>query len=137
MKVPLGPVSECAECLDIGIVAVDPQDSNTVCAAGAIGVVKSTDGGASWQAMNSGLPLAPSDWSGVVALVIDPQNSNNLYVAAGGKVFRSTEAAANWTDVSAGLTGTNVTSLAMDPTDPETIYAGTTGGGIFAVTFLP
>jgi photosystem II stability/assembly factor-like uncharacterized protein len=137
MKVPLGPVSECAECLDIGIVAVDPQDSNTVYAAGAIGVAKSTDGGASWQAMNSGLPLAPSDWSGVVALVIDPQNSNNLYVAAGGKVFRSTKGAANWTDVSAGLTGPNVTSLAMDPKDPAAIYAGTAGGGIFAIAFAP
>jgi hypothetical protein len=55
-----------------------------------------------------------------------------------GQVFRSTDGAASWTPVdSSGLTEPFVGTLAIDPKDRSTVYAGTDGGGIFAITFVP
>jgi hypothetical protein len=127
----------CDECLAVGLLAVDPQNSSTVYACGSVGVLKSVDGGATWNAMNSGLPWVPAQWDTITALVIDPQNSNNVYVAITGRVFRSTDGAAHWSEVNTGLTVTSVNTLALDPKDPRTVYAGTLGGGIFAITFVP
>ncbi len=49
--------------------------------------------------------------------------------AAGAGIFRSTDGGKTWTDLGTGLgTSTVVLALAIDPTDPATIYAGTTIG---------
>ena len=97
--------------------------------------------------MNSGLPWAPSQCDAISSFVIDPDNSNNVYVAIAGRVFRSTDGAASWSEVNAGWTattfsygynfGTHGSQLTFDPTDPSTLYVGTSGGGIHAITFVP
>jgi len=45
-------------------------------------------------------------------------------------VFRSKDGAASWSAVNSGLTALSVNSLAIDPHDPSTVYAGTQGGGV-------
>ncbi len=56
------------------------------------GVFKSTDAGASWQTMNTGLPDTR-----IVSVTIHPTQPSRLYaVAASGQVFRSANGAANW-----------------------------------------
>ena len=51
-------------------------------------------------------------------------------------VFRSADAGMTWTPRNNGLTKTSVSTLAIDPVSPSTMYAGTNGGGIFKVTFV-
>ena len=72
-------------------------------------------------------------WTGVSAIVIDTHNSNTLYAA----VFRSTDGAASWNAVSAGWMAISVSILKIDSRNPSTVYAGTYGGGIFALTYVP
>ena len=56
-------------------------------------------------------------------------------------MYKSTDGAANWTNdnygfagaTSTGFGGTSVTALAIHPTEPSTIYAGS-GGGVFKST---
>jgi photosystem II stability/assembly factor-like uncharacterized protein len=56
------------------------------------GVFKSTDAGASWQTMNTGLPDTR-----IVSVTIHPTQPSRLYAAAAnGQVFRSIDGAANW-----------------------------------------
>jgi hypothetical protein len=80
------------------------------------GLFRSTDGAASWHAVNSGLP----DSLYIDAVAVDPQNSNTLYVAGSTGVFRSTDGAASWTRAG---TLSNVWSLAIDPLDSGSVYA--------------
>ena len=139
LSVPLDSIRNC-DCLAVSILTIDPRDSSTVYACGWIGVLKSVDRGATWNAMNSGLPWGPSQGDPISSFVIDPDNSNNLYVAIAGRVFRSTDGAASWNQVNAGwttTTGGHGSGLAFDPTDPSTLYVGTSGGGIHAITFVP
>jgi photosystem II stability/assembly factor-like uncharacterized protein len=108
-------------------LAVDPTTPTTLYAGTyGGGVFKSTDGGATWSAVNTGL-TNKSVW----ALAIDPTAPNTLYAGTYGGVFKSTNGGASWSAVNSGLTNTAVFALAIDPTDSNTLYAGTYGGGVF------
>ena len=82
---------------------------------------KSTNGGAAWSAVNTGLTDTY-----VFALAIDPATPSTLYAGTdGGGVFKSTNGGAAWSAVNTGLTNTDVHALAIDPATPSTLYAGT------------
>ncbi len=70
----------------------DLSNPRTLYASSGDGVFKSTDAGASWQTMNTGLPDTR-----IVSVTIHPMKPSRLYaVASSGQVFRSANGAANW-----------------------------------------
>lgn len=71
------------------------------------------------------------------ALVIDPQNTSTIYAGTGFGVFKSTDGGASWGAVNSGLTTLSTKTLAIDPRNPSTVYVGSSGGGVFAITFIP
>ncbi|MHB1389821.1 MAG: WD40/YVTN/BNR-like repeat-containing protein [Thermoleophilia bacterium] len=104
-------------------------------------VFKSTDAGASWSAVNSGLPVAD-----VEALAVSPNFATDHTLFAGthgyrdaSGVYESTDAGLSWRAVNTGLTVTGVAALAISPNfaSDHTIFAGTYGGGAFSYTFPP
>jgi photosystem II stability/assembly factor-like uncharacterized protein len=119
------PISETTE---ITALVVDPQNGNNLY-AGTIewadqngtrsGVFKSTDGGSSWRQLPIGVP-PPGDTS---VLAIDPLDSQTVY-AAGHGVFKSSDGGATW---ESPVEDFYVRSLALDPSKPKTMYAGTDG----------
>jgi len=120
----------------IDALAIDPKTPTTIYAGSPIssgqggGLFKSTDGGATWAAINSGLPGAPVP--SVTALVIDPLTPTTLYTVV-GDVFKSTDGGASWTSAGIGQSGTHIPSLAIDPATPTTLYAAVApnaGGGL-------
>jgi photosystem II stability/assembly factor-like uncharacterized protein len=120
-------------------LAIDPNTPGTLYAGTAAclgfgcpgsGVFKSTDGGASWRAVNTGLPADAS----VNALVVDPLTPGTLYAGASGVygVFKSTDGGDSWRTVPVFLP--NVYVLAIDPITPDTLYAVTGLDGIGGVS---
>lgn len=108
-------------------LAIDPANPQTIYAGGR-SVFKSTDGGATWTTLNSGLTS-----TSVYALTIDPTNSQIIYAGTtDAGVFRSTNGGASWTNFSTGLTSQFVWALLVDPAN-QMVFAGTSGGGVFAV----
>jgi photosystem II stability/assembly factor-like uncharacterized protein len=72
--------------LTVSTFAVDPQNPRTVYAGvGGRGVFKTTDGGTSWSAVNSGLTTLS-----VNSLAIDRQNPSTIYAGTAGGVFAIT-----------------------------------------------
>ena len=49
-------------------------------------------------------------------------------------MFKSTDSGSTWAAANTGLTNLDVYALAIDPTTPATLYAGTKGGGVFRST---
>ncbi len=67
---------------------------------GGGGVFKSTNGGAAWSAVNTGLTNTD-----VYALAIDPATPSTLYAGTvSDGVFKSTNGGAVWSAVNTGLT---------------------------------
>jgi photosystem II stability/assembly factor-like uncharacterized protein len=120
----------------IDVVAIDPSNPATLYAGTNFdGVYKSTDGSQNWVAANSG--MAPAL---VEDLVVDPADSAALYAGIGGcsfnclfpaGVLKSTDGATSWTAVNTGLTDLQVVSLAVDPSNSNVLYAGTSLDGVF------
>ncbi len=126
--------------LSVDALVIDPATPTTLYVGSFSpgGVFKSNDSGASWTAINSGLPGAAGPQ--VTALVINPLTPTTLYAVANlsdgtisASVFKSTDAGGTWNPVSNGLpAATVVEALAIDPVTPTTLYASVvpdTGGG--------
>jgi photosystem II stability/assembly factor-like uncharacterized protein len=112
-------------------LAIDPTRPNVVYAgAEDAGVFKTIDGGDTWT------PLGP-DVGGqnltIHALGIDPQRPDTVYAAGltvngGLSVYKTTNGGTTW----AGTPLTQiVSSFAVDPAHPETLFAGTSDPGIW------
>ena len=117
----------------IGLLVIAPTTPSVIYALTTIpgngpprpAVAKSTDGGQSWTAINTGLPSGAS----VNSLVIDPKNSSIIYLvvifpfAQAGGILKSTDAGVNWNAINTGLpANTPVRALAIDPVTSSTIY---------------
>ncbi len=94
------------------------------------GVARSTDGGASWEAVQMRAP-GPL----VTCLAATPNFAAGGCVLAGtfaDGVFRSTDGGATWLAVSHGLFDHNIFALALSPrfAEDSVVYAGT-GSGIY------
>ena len=110
----------------IQALLIDPATPTILYAGTDNGVFKSTDGGATWGAVNAGLA------NGFVrALALDHGNPTTLYAGTRDGVFKSTDAGMTWQAQSVGLTNRGVRSLAVDPATPTTLYAGTSGQAQF------
>jgi len=103
-------------------LAVDPLEPDVLYAGtDGIGVVKSTDRGATWNVQSVGLTQMS-----VVSVAGDPVSAGTLYVGTdNGGVFRSTDGGSAWE--SRGLDNKTVGALAVDPVNPLIIYAGSIG----------
>jgi len=98
----------------LSFVAIDPNNSATLYAATQNGVVKSLDGGESWNAANGDLT------DNCFQLVIDPITPTTVYCLSNGGIFRTADGGATWKQIRADV----ASSLVIDPIVPSTIYAG-------------
>jgi photosystem II stability/assembly factor-like uncharacterized protein len=79
-----------------------------------MGVLKSTDGGASWQPSSAGITNAS-----VQSLAIDPSMPTVVYAGTTDGVFKSIDAGASWRE--SGIQGAEVRALVIDPDNPTTV----------------
>jgi photosystem II stability/assembly factor-like uncharacterized protein len=127
----------------VTVLTIDATDSSILYAAtegfhsepiGFRGLFKSMDKGVSWFAVNNGLEGLIDTRFRMTALVIDRDNPGHLYTrSAGGGVFRSTDGGGFWEPFNKGLGNLDIRVLALAPSKPKALYAGTPSG-VFKIT---
>ncbi len=124
--------------LAVPSLALDPKDPNVLYAgtgeyigsAGdlaslrGLGIFKSTNGGTSWQRLES---TAGSDFYYVSDLAISPSDSRRLYAATRTGVQRSTDGGASWQKIFAPPSGEGVSELAIRTDQPEDVVFASAG----------
>jgi photosystem II stability/assembly factor-like uncharacterized protein len=116
----------------IGKVVFIQDSPQTVYAATSYGShgywYRSNDGGKSWNSILNVFVNGPS------APAVDPENPQILYAGFGcntlgwpGGVYKSTDGGKSWMEINTGLSETNVCSIAIDPVQTQTLYAGIYG----------
>lgn len=117
---------------DGGYVAIDPNDPQTLYAENTrLSIAKSSDGGASWDRASRGIDPA-EDFLFITPYVMDPSDAQRLWLG-GGSLWRTTDGANSWKKASTLVPGDRhhtVSSLAVDPGDPNHVLAGTVEGFI-------
>src|SRR4249920_2533587 len=95
------------------------------------GLFKSTDGGANWQQLTSGLP---SDGVGRIGIAVAPTNRSRVYAivdAKAGGLYRSDDAGATWRLASSDSRiwgrGWYFGKVVVDPKNPDLVYVSNTG----------
>lgn len=87
-------------------------------------IVKTIDGGENWSQLEiEEFEFERSD------LIIDPHNPSILYKATFIGVAKSKDGGKTWENT--GWIIRSATSLIVDPSDPDTIYVGTEGNGVW------
>src|SRR6202163_3443336 len=132
------PVCDSAVSLSIGAIAISPHDKNDVWVGTGEpwprndvipgdGIYHSTDGGKSWT--RSGL----IETSQIARVLIDPRDTRRVVVAALGDtfrdspergVYRSRDGGQTWQKTLYAGPAVGASHLAMDPRNPDVLYAG-------------
>jgi photosystem II stability/assembly factor-like uncharacterized protein len=133
------PVFDKASAQSIGAIAIDPADSRTIWVGTGEswmrnsvsigdGIYKSTDGGENWTNMG----LAQSEH--VARILIHPTRSDTVYACVPGRlwsdsaergVYKSIDGGKTWGHVLKGPNpSTGCSGLAMDPKNPDALFAG-------------
>jgi len=111
-------------------LAIDPVTHTTLYGAvlpGGGDLLKSTDAGANWA--STGL----NDYA--VSVAIAPLNPATVYVGSVGVVYKSTDGGGSWTTLGTSLPSSVFGTVAIDPTDPNNVYAGAASvGGLLKST---
>jgi photosystem II stability/assembly factor-like uncharacterized protein len=124
-------------------VHVDPSSTQVIYSESQFGALRrSINGGATFSAATAGL-TGRLNWK--TPLAFDPTTTgtglNTTMYLGSNLLFRSTNSAASWTAISGDLTNGNqgvggvvfgsITTLAVAPSNPNTIYIGTDDGNVW------
>lgn len=124
----------------VSSIGLSPSDANVWWLGMAGGAVKvTTDGGATWSDASTGVPK-----NSILSIVCHPTNSDFAiislasYSQGSARVMLTTNGGTSWTDVSgtsAGrLPGVPVNCVAIDSTNPSSVWYAATFNGIYYTT---
>ncbi len=126
------PMTDDLSTLNGGAIAIDPSNPNTVyigtggyvSGSNGDGIFRSTDAGVSWNRIATTAQVGTK----VSKIIIHPTNSNIIHATSISGCYRSTDGGVTW---SSRIASASFSSMAINPTTPNTIYAARSGTGIY------
>jgi photosystem II stability/assembly factor-like uncharacterized protein len=109
----------------LSVIAISPSDTNVIYTGSVQGrAMITTDGGATWKDITSGLPNRF-----ISSITVDPSEATTAIVTVNGygsgHIFKTRDRGATWEDISGNLPDIPVNALLIDPSNRKTIYIGT------------
>ena len=103
----------------------------TIC-VGTIGsgLWRSPDGGDSWQRVRDGL----TGESRVYGLTVHPTEPRTVFAGAEDGIYKSRDGGQSFTRLDSPMNAIEVWKIAIDPTDPDIIFAGTRPAALYRST---
>ena len=109
-------------------MAVDPLNRQVIyLSAPGSGVLKSTDGGATWNLLANSPVIAIASATGILhnPITVDLTHENSVYYGTDHGMFLSRDAGVTWTQSSSGFAAgdSSVRDVAVDPANPAQVFA--------------
>jgi len=67
----------------------------------------------------------------IVLIQLHPKNPDIIYVATNDYIYKTRDGGQAWSNLSQGMSHSRVIAMAVDPTYPATVYAGTKGDAVY------
>jgi len=113
---------------DVYTFAFHPTNSKIIWAGGSngrSGLWRTSDGGASWKQLGTGLPESNLPRR----IVVDPSEPDTLYMSARRGGYKSTDGGETWAPLGGNFPQQEeIESLTIHPTEPKTLFVGTRKG---------
>lgn len=98
-------ISDLALTNKIRSIAVAPSNSNVIYMADYYYIYKTTDGGQTWEDINTNIP---SNAKQITYIAVDNADPDKVWITFGGydnvlRIMESTDGGTNWSDISTGL----------------------------------
>jgi len=100
-------------------IVVDPNRFDTIYVGSKAGLLRSTDGGYSWEPIDV---LIPPESLPVTAVAIYPGNSNLMFVGASSQIFQSNDNGLDWKTINLP-TKSKIRQLLIHPSKSEIMFA--------------
>lgn len=118
-----------AMALGVNVIVIDPFDPDVVYAGTTKGLFRTNTRGEVWERIGLALPDPY-----VSSIVVHPTDRNWLCIGGPGGVWKSRDGGRTFHTINNGLTTLNIRTLAMSPHNPEELFAGTNGSGLYHST---
>ncbi|RPI28060.1 MAG: hypothetical protein EHM61_06430 [Acidobacteria bacterium] len=106
-------------------LAIDPVNPNRLLVSSRQGFFRTTDGGLTWRAVQSGPPLNDKDYT--AAFVFDGGNHEIVYARTSDAFWRSADGGENWTRLQTGTSMGCSGFFSADNLQPGHVYVGGCG----------
>lgn len=126
---------------DLQSIAVHPVNPDIVYIGGDIeGIFKTTDGGTTWHMVNRNLATGPWTpdvyWTNQIMFDAADTSYESLFLCTAVALFKTSDGGQSWHLLLPAQVDTeedflNVTSVAQDPRQPQVLYAGAEGMGVY------
>lgn len=107
-------------------MAVDPRSADTLYVGSNFGLLRTRDGGASWQEVSG---VWADDSLPVRAITVDPGDSRVLYAGVNSLVYKSSDGGSRWETLSL-RTSRRIGVVRVHPKDSKILWAGMSEAGI-------
>ena len=105
-----------------------PNNFSILVGTRGAGLWRSPDGGTTWTRV-MGRPLWPD--SRVTGLTVHPTDPRIIYAGSDDGIFRSDNGGESFERLDSPMNDMDVWKIAVDPVDPDTIFAGTSPSALF------
>ncbi|MEN3333765.1 MAG: hypothetical protein V7641_3130, partial [Blastocatellia bacterium] len=118
---------------DGGYVAIDRNNPNVLYGENTgLSIKKSVNGGTSFSSAINGITESPNNFLFISPFTMDPSNSQRLWTG-GFHLWRTTNGASNWVQATDNqYTFYPYSSIAVSPTDPNYVAAGSADGYVIS-----
>ena len=104
--------------------AMDPNDSATIYTTSEFGLLQSLDGGTTWQQIRTLIEEGDPKNETIQNLSILPGDSNVIFFTVGKLIHKTFDGGLTWETLETFPSQRRITSLLIDPKNPERIFAG-------------
>jgi hypothetical protein len=104
-------------------VEMDPVNPSVLYTIGSSNLYKTSNGGTNWSLLFNATETLDKD------IQVAPSDNQTIYVAGANAIYTSTNGGTSFTKISTGLAATSITTMAVHPSQPQTLYVTNSGWG--------